>query len=190
MGARTRLEDVGVAVVALVAWLAGSSQAWAQPEPDSVVVDVGDCVELESREERLACFEARVDASLGEPAPQSAEIPDDTPVPTRTIPPAEPRASAGSASSRRAPDSRPSEASSGEPETPDEIVSTVTALQEREPNAYLITLQNGQVWRQTRPRQYYLRVGYEVRLRATRWGTSYRLSSDVLGGYIQVERIR
>lgn len=71
-----------------------------------------------------------------------------------------------------------------------EILATVTDLRERQPNAWLVTLDNGQVWEQVRPEWYPLRPGQEVRLYPTRWGDSYRLSSIVRGGYIQVQRVR
>ena len=58
------------------------------------------------------------------------------------------------------------------------------------PNAYLITLDNGQVWRQTVPMSYRLREGAEVRLYPSQWGDGYRLTDDNLRGYIQVERVR
>lgn len=71
-----------------------------------------------------------------------------------------------------------------------EIVATVAALRETVPNSYLITLDNGQVWRQTVPMPYRLREGLEVRLYPSRWGDSYRLTNEQLRGYIQVERVR
>ena len=66
----------------------------------------------------------------------------------------------------------------------------VTALRETVPNAYLITLDNGQVWRQNRAQEYPLQPGQRVTLHATRWGHSYRLSVASLNGFIQVERVR
>ena len=69
-------------------------------------------------------------------------------------------------------------------------MATITALRETVPNAYLITLDNGQVWLQNHPQEYLLQPGQRVTLRATRWGHSYRLSGDSLNGFIQVERVR
>ncbi len=73
---------------------------------------------------------------------------------------------------------------------PPEIVATVTELHETVPNTWLITLDNGQVWRQNTAQRFALRVGERVTLRATKWGASYRLSADTLSGFIQVERVR
>jgi hypothetical protein len=73
---------------------------------------------------------------------------------------------------------------------PAEIVATVTELHETVPNAWLITLDNGQVWRQNTPQRFALKTGQRVTLRTTKWGASYRLSADTLNGFIQVERVR
>jgi hypothetical protein len=73
---------------------------------------------------------------------------------------------------------------------PPEIVATVTELHETVPNAWLITLDNGQVWRQNVPQRFALKTGQQVTLRGSKWGASYRLSADTLGGFIQVEQVR
>ena len=71
---------------------------------------------------------------------------------------------------------------------PVEIVATVTELRQTVPNAYLITLDNGQVWRQAHPMPYPLRTGLVVRVRETSFG--YRLTAPELHGQINVERVR
>jgi hypothetical protein len=58
------------------------------------------------------------------------------------------------------------------------------------PDAWLITLDNGQVWRQTYPQAYALRPGVRVTLRPSRWGGAFRLTGDGMNGYIQVEKVR
>lgn len=72
----------------------------------------------------------------------------------------------------------------------EELYGTIAALRETVPNSYLITLENGQVWRQMRPEFYPLREGHRVRIYSTRWGSSYRLTVEELKGFIQVERVR
>jgi hypothetical protein len=69
-------------------------------------------------------------------------------------------------------------------------VATVTELHETVPNAWLITLDNGQVWRQNIPQRFALKPGQRVTLHGTKWGSSFRLSADALNGFIQVERVR
>ena len=74
-------------------------------------------------------------------------------------------------------------------EAPPDIQARIAELRETVPNAYLITLDNGQVWRQTVPKYYPLQAGHPVRIYFSRW-RSYRLSNDMLKGFIQVERVR
>ena len=71
-----------------------------------------------------------------------------------------------------------------------ELHSTISKLREYIPGRYLITLENGQVWRQMVAERYRLRKGHNVRIYPTRWGESFRLSAEGLKGFIQVERVR
>jgi hypothetical protein len=57
-------------------------------------------------------------------------------------------------------------------------------------NDYRITLENGQIWRQTQARRYALRTGYHVRVYPSPWGESFRLAAEELNGFIQVQRIQ
>ncbi|HUO67543.1 MAG TPA: hypothetical protein VMV37_08415 [Gammaproteobacteria bacterium] len=66
----------------------------------------------------------------------------------------------------------------------------MTELHETVPNAWLITLDNGQIWRQSVPQRFALKPGQRVTLQGTKWGAGYRLSADTLHGFIQVERVR
>jgi len=71
-----------------------------------------------------------------------------------------------------------------------ELHATVAALKAApQGGAWIITLSNGQIWRQTVPEPFNLRQGYAVRIYPSRWGTSYRLSTEQIHGFIQVERI-
>lgn len=71
-----------------------------------------------------------------------------------------------------------------------EMQDSISALMELAPNQFLITLANGQVWRQVRPERYLLGVGNDVRVYPSRWGRDYRLSVQDRRGFIQVERVR
>jgi len=71
-----------------------------------------------------------------------------------------------------------------------ELHSTISKLREYVPGRYLITLENGQVWRQMVGERYRLEVGDKVRIYPSRWGESFRLSAEGLKGFIQVERVR
>jgi hypothetical protein len=150
-------------------------------QADSVTVDVGECTKLESPEERFACYEARVEAELRERdsvagATQPQGHGDAEPAQT-----AEPSTQATDASNG---------STAAREENSPEIVGIIASLRETVPNSYVITLEDGQVWRQTYPERYRLRAGHRVTIRPTRWGESYRLEGEGLNGYIQVEKVR
>lgn len=159
------------AAAAVLTSTAALQPTTAQEPAGPVSVDVSECVKLTTPEERLACFEAQVDATrtapaAAGPAAASSAAPDDFGLPQRDD------------------EKREGEA------PPLEIIAKVAELRETVPNAFLITLDNGQVWRQTQPRyNYSLRPGYDVRIWTSRI-RSFRLESRQLPGYIQVERVR
>ena len=162
----------GVVLAGLVVGSLLSRTALGQ-EPGPVTIEVGSCLEIESPEARLACFEAQVDAARQDPKPDPAAR---SPEPAR-----------GATVERDRSRSRRDERER-EPAPPD-VVAKVTALRETVPNAYLITLDNGQVWRQTQPLWYPLRLGSDVRIYSSRWD-AFRLTNPQLRGFIQVERVR
>jgi hypothetical protein len=197
-------------VIALALGAAVLQPAVAQ-DPKKLTVDVGDCVALEKPEERLACFEAQVDAARQRAAPASASeatgagtpastgantgpgpAPEPTPSSAHAAEPIGPSSAAAVQSGKSASQPRVDEngggAQRGSEREPVEIVATVTELRETVPNAYVITLDNGQVWWQAHPKPYPLRTGLVVRLRETKFG--YRLTAPELHGQIQVERVR
>jgi hypothetical protein len=146
-------------VAAVVASAAAIGLASAQ------VVNVSECVKLTTPEERLACFEAQVEDGRNNPVPAPA-----------------------TSGSQKSGSTEFGADGDREPEV-QEIAARVTDLRQTVPNSYLITLDNGQVWRQTVPKMYALREGSPVRIYYSRWRT-YRLTNDQLKGFIQVERVR
>ena len=202
-------------VIAIAVAVAGLGPACAQ-ESGKVMIDVADCIKLGAPEARLACYESRVAAVFGERAAQAAAARPTTSVPAVAAPrtpepapvaapapqtPSEPRTvsaapapaptataplqSRGDRQSRREADERAAADAAA-----NDIVSRVKELHETVPNAWQITLENGQVWRQTVSKHYELRPGAQVRIYSTRWGSASRLSADTINGYIQVERVR
>ena len=83
------------------------------------------------------------------------------------------------------PDARILEGSGGKTE----LVDTVAELEQLGPSMLMITLSSGQKWKQMISKRYNLNVGDEIRIYPTRWGSSYRLTSERAGSYIQVERV-
>lgn len=133
----------------------------AAQESGEVTIDVERCVDLESESERRACFAAEVDAALAVRESTETRVP-------------------GPAEAAAAPDEQAADT--------EEILATIVEMEERLPSAYVIRLDNGQIWQQTEPKRYPLRPGLEVRIYATRWG--YRLSGIDTGGNIQVRRVQ
>ena len=202
MNRKRRFEErcFGGLVAVVTAGLVLVPAAQGQPA-DNVTIDVSGCVALEKPGERLDCFERQLEAerqraaaasrSPAAPAPAAS-----APVVPASAPPA-PASPPREAARTAAPAPAAVETLRGrrgreEPaEQPNrELVAVVTELRETVPNTWLITLDNGQVWRQSPPKFYPLRAGHQVRLYPTTWGTSYRLTVAELRGFIQVERVR
>jgi hypothetical protein len=184
--------------------------AYAQ-QSDGVLVDVDDCIELETREAQLTCYEERVNEVLRSrneesgSSSQAAATDNDAalePEPSRISRRAE-RREARLAEQRqielerrqRAAEEAVIAAAEAQAALEDaeytagEIVAEVIELREMEPDAYMITLDNGQIWRQSQAKRYPLFVGATVELRPSPWGPSYRLTDPNVGNFIQVRRI-
>jgi hypothetical protein len=174
-----------VRIAAATAAVLAVSPAFGQ-EADSVTVDVGQCVDIESAEERFACYEAQVDAATKADEAAGREAPDSA---------AAGPAPAAQTGSRRAGEVRPSSeasraAEAGSAAEAGDIFGRIGSLRQTVPDAYLITLEDGHVWRQTYPKRYFLRAGDDVRIYPSTWGTDYRLTVVGRSGYIQVEQVR
>jgi hypothetical protein len=70
-----------------------------------------------------------------------------------------------------------------------ELVDTIASLRTINQSLVEVTLESGQVWRQMLSKRYPIVVGDTITIRPTRWGSSYRLTSERISGYIQVERV-
>lgn len=152
------------------------------------------------------------ESPLARPAePASASVRSPEPAPVVSAPPASapspapaPAAPVARAATRPPPQAAPTPAPSHvdrqtrreekaqaeEAAAANDIVSRVAEMREVAPNTLLITLENGQVWRQTQSKQYPLRPGSQVRIYGTRWGSASRLSAEEVNSFIQVERVR
>lgn len=170
----------GVALVAGV--FAGSIAVVASSSAQDeglVTIDAARCLEIESPDERLACFEGEVGEARSNPrAAPAAAAPAAAPAPPPASPPPARTVDIGNPSQRQSPDAQ------------GEFVGSIAALSFRAPNKYLVTLDNGQIWEQQVAERYLLRVGQRVRVYPSRWGEAYRLEADDLNGFIQVTRVR
>jgi len=234
--------------IVAIALFMGASQLAVAQAPKALNIDVESCVALEKPEERLACFEAQVEAARQRAAPASPSDATGTDAPasvgagtavgagastvavagasaaigaaavtgpsaaagngptgaaerapasTGAAAPVEPSTAPAVQSQKSASEARaiedfglpePTPQQKAKKREPIEIVATVTELRQTVPNAYVITLDNGQVWRQVHPMPYPLRTGLEVRVHETQLG--YRLTAPELHGQINVERVR
>ncbi len=197
---RGTLERAALALVAVIGSIGATQVALAQAAA-GVTIEVGDCVKLQAPEERLACYERQVDAAEKRRATPSGDSPAAASARQAAPPPAAPATSAATTPStgrqtantpRRHAAHGPAEDNSAQDKSvqTSTIVAKVVSLKQTVPNASVITLDNGQVWRQNYPQWYPLQPGQRVTLSGTIWGGSYRLSSDELEGFIQVERVR
>lgn len=164
------------------------------------------CERYNDRNERLACLEealeAATDSAPQEQAPARApEPPRETVDNTATqTPPADspsvsstedqPDSSTAPASTERVetfgiPKPRVAENDDGE----EALYDTVTELEEVRPNQWRIALASGQVWFQVHPKRFNLREGYPVRIYPSDWGDNFRLDTEKLSGFIQVQRL-
>jgi hypothetical protein len=167
---------VGFAAAALVL----GPPAHAQ-EPGRVMIDVSSCVDLEKPGERLDCFERQLEAQRrleaqrqAAPAASRTEQAPAAPAPAARTAPA-PVTPAPAPAREAAPTATPTPSAvetirgprrrQQEAEAPArEILAVVTDLRETVPNTWLITLDNGQIWKQAPPKFYPLRRGTQVRL--------------------------
>jgi len=182
------MTETAAALTAAIGIVLGIQAALAQGA-DSLTVDVGECVSLASPEERFACYERQVGAARTAPA---ASPPDTRAAGSGPAAPAsgpEPDSVTG-ARPAAVGDAAPSAAPQAAATEPLEFVATVTSLRQTVPNSYVITLDNGQVWRQSYAEWYPLRPGQTVRVRPSRWGGTFWLTADEANGFIQVKRVR
>jgi hypothetical protein len=168
--------------------------ARAAEKPDDLSIDVGECIKLESEHERFACYEHQVAAARrksgdAEAAPDGGKT-SRSETSARPAEPAQPAAEATKQAEAQRHRAARKHGADEDAERGEAIVGTIAVLDEIAPERYLITLSDGQVWRQTRSGLYPLRVGNRVRIYPTRWGASYRLTVEELRGFIQVDRVR
>jgi hypothetical protein len=165
-------------------FLLGCSGAVAQSSADNTASAMAACTRIEPEVERLHCFDELARQIAGAAAPSSAPPGTTEPQLGTTQP----------AAAKMAPDTEPSGGSRREARAADraqrELTSSVAAVREIQPGRIEVTLENGQVWRQTNSDRYDLLVGHEVKLYPTGFGRYFRLASTTLRGFIQVERVR
>ena len=191
-----------------------SAAVFAADNTETLIMDGGPCLDLTRPIERLTCFEdqARAAQQPGAAIPQQklpvVSIPRGTrQQPAQSPPQVEPQPASETpqevAQEVESPSITPADSvednfglpeervNEGKERTPaNELIARVAEIKEFDRNRFLITLENGQVWEQINSKRFALAEGDEVRIYSTRWGSSYRLSSQSHRGFIQVQRLR
>jgi hypothetical protein len=193
-----------------------SALTFAADNAAPVLIDASRCLDIVSPIERLACFEEQANAAQGRgtavpqqnppvvsPPRNAAQQPAQSPAPVQPQPPSgtpqevvqEVVQQAGDVSIAPADNFEsnfglPEEKVNDRKAKADKLIARVAAIKELGRNRFLITLENGQVWEQMETERFALAEGDEVRIYATRWGSSYRLASLSHKGFIQVKRLR
>lgn len=172
--------DFGIALLAIILISTFPQPMLAQ------VIDSGECNHIQDRDLKLDCFERLVsEAIAGETIPSTSDtaIAADANIYTQ---PATGQPGEIQEFGKQAPGPRLVKDSEGGTE----LIDYISALQQREPDRWLITLASGQVWYQLNSKRYRLREGMEIKIYPSPLKGSYRLSARNVNGFIQVERIR
>lgn len=166
----------------------------------SFLIDAGPCLTLGTAVERLVCFEQQVREAQELQGVAPAVVTRPAPAPAaaaqQSAPPSAPQAAAPRQEAPVQSAAPTGVAAFGlreeaDPDaTPEELLGTVASVREFAPNQLVVTLSNGQIWRQSNSKRYPLKEGQSLRIYATRWGNDYRLTVQELGGFIQVERVK
>jgi hypothetical protein len=180
----------------------GVQTTFAQTQPAALDGALLDCLALSDNLARLTCYDdlartrqsndtARRQEPASEapatgaaaPAPAETTITESAPAATRAAAPAvatepTPVAEFGQAAARVEADAEGAET----------LVDRVVEARRVEPTKWLLTLQSGQLWRQSVGKSYVIRPGDTVRISPSAWGSDYRLSVEGRRGYIQVTR--
>ena len=139
----------------------------AVSQSDKLQLDLNRCAAIADINSRVACYDG-----LARPQPEKPQG-------------KAPQAAVGAATSG------PPQARSEPREQREEaILEKVTSLKEVEPDKLRITLANGQVWQQTVGKAFLIRTNDTVRIAASSWGRSFRLTVDGHPEYIQVTRLQ
>lgn len=159
--------------------------------PDNVVDYLKQCRGIDQEKARLACYDTIIDqAGLNSPARNNTQTLREENRRILEEMDLLRRQQGSTQSSSRVEEFGRQSAKVIETDGREELYDRIARL-DRTNSGWLITLEQGQVWRQVISKRFNLKEGHEVRIYPTNWGDSYRLSVvDGPVGYIQVERIQ
>jgi hypothetical protein len=181
-----------LALVALASCVTALCRAASpSPVPENLLA----CRKLQDESERVRCYDAQIDKLTGLAAntPAPAQAAPNAPVAAKASAPSAAAASKQSATAKFGEETLPP---TSRPTTPQEemaLLSSITAMRAVAPQMYVISLANGQVWRQEQASQIalFFRVGDDVRIAKGALG-SYHMSTDKTGAknWVRVTRIQ
>jgi len=202
---------------AVASCLATAGHAATPSSPAPVPEQLLACSKLQDESARVRCYDQQIAAmnaaaaKAATPAPAAATASATAPAgastpapsagttaPARTAPAAAAASSgpsgpqAGSAEQEFGKESLPRTAREKRPESEPTLVSTITDIHSPGLSIYLITLANGQVWRQEGSTlTSFFRTGYDVKIEKAMLG-SYQMSTPQTGekNWVRVTRVR
>jgi len=168
----------------------------------SVITALRECSAISNDAIRVACYDALArqegapvqDALTVVPAPSAAPPP--APAITRPVqevaapaaPPVPPAATRAQSDQSVASFGQEARVESNDGENI--LVDKVTSIRQVETTKVQLTLESGQVWRQTVGKTFMIRKGDSVRISGTNWGNDYRLTVEGKPGFIQISRVQ
>lgn len=173
-----------------------------------VYVDIGPCMNMESDEERYACYDL-LEEQIRAAELRNTELPRVS-IQRNTRNQTTPDSDRTSQSESRLNDTNGSESTEEFGLQPpsvtneqltnarilenedgeQELMDTIVKLDSKVLNQWEISLAGGQVWHQINSKRYRLLEGMEVRIYPSPFGGSFRLTATNLNGFIQVRRIK
>ncbi len=179
----------------------------ALAQTDKLQLELGKCLGISDISTRVACYDNLARSQQGKtaatqaPAKKTVEVVESVPAVTPATPvesaPIAKAAASTPASARAEPEASKIEKFGQQPARivaeangEEVLVAKVTMIKEVETNKLQITLTNGQVWKQTIGKSFFLHENDTVRISPSGWGSSYRLEKDGKPGFIQVSRLR
>ena len=169
--------------------LLGGQTALAQAQPAALDAALLECLGLTDNLARLTCYDNLARGRQSNDTAQ-AQQPASTPVATNTAvaPTPAPAPAVASEPTPVAEFGQPAARVEPDAEGAEILIDRVVEARRVEPTKWLLTLQSGQLWRQSVGKSYVIRPGDTVRISPSSWGSDYRLSVEGRRGYIQVTR--
>jgi hypothetical protein len=177
--------------IALGFWVLTAAHAADAPTPPPTLVA---CNQLADSSERLKCYDAQMAAMLAAAKPAAASPAAASPPPAIATAPTAPAAAeaAPTAEQKFGADDLPRTTRDKVIKPDDSLESTIASIRQVRPMIWIISLANGQVWRQEGTQiTVFFRAGYDVRIDKGMMN-DYRMSTAQTGpkNWVHVTRVQ